>query len=102
MTAGTTATVMRTITTLAVVSCLSTSILCVVYHQRALDRLSKIEARLEQQGQQRMVASTWTSGGVSRTVTSTRAADETFDQLLKRHKAEVAAAMVEFPKDPPG
>lgn len=93
---GTASAVMRTLTAIAVVSCLSTSVLCVVYHQRALDRLARIEQRLEHEAAMTL-SSSWSSGGTTVTVTTTRTDAESDEQFVQRHKTAVAVAKIAFP-----
>lgn len=68
------------------------------YHARVVDELEE----LEEQEILNVLTSKWTSGGVERSWTSTRGEhdpDETIGDLARRHKAEVAELMKEFPKD---
>ena len=45
------------------------------------------------------VTTTWTSGGLTVTVTTTRADGEKDDAFAERHKAAVTAMLAKFPKD---
>lgn len=45
------------------------------------------------------VTTTWTSSGLTVTVTTTRADGEKDDEFAERHKAAVNAMLAKFPKD---
>lgn len=45
------------------------------------------------------VTSSWLSGGITRSVTTTRGSDETVDAYAARHQAEVNAFLLIYPKD---
>lgn len=66
-------------------------------HARVMLGLDRIEQALE--AHMATITSTWTSGGIERSVTTTRADGETDLQHAERHQAAVAAALKVFPKD---
>lgn len=46
------------------------------------------------------ITSTWTSGGIQHSYTTTKQANETDAQHAARHAAGLAAMLEKFPKDP--
>lgn len=46
------------------------------------------------------LTSDWTSGGIRRTLTTTRKEAETDAEFIARHAAAEAAALRQWPKDP--
>lgn len=46
------------------------------------------------------LTTTWTSGGISRTITTTRTAGETTSAFIARHAEVEAEAFKHWPKDP--
>ena len=45
------------------------------------------------------LTTTWTSGGVTHTVTTHQQPDESYDDFAARHQAAVAAQQAEYPPD---
>lgn len=71
-----------------------------VYHTTVVEKLE----RIEQKEKSLMITTQWRSGGEVRTWTSKWKEydeNEDFDDFIDRHIAEVAAAKVKLPKDPP-
>lgn len=67
--------------------------------------LDHIEFDKDRKEQREMsLTSTWTSGGVQHSLTTTKGETETAAEHATRHRIALAAAMIEFPNDapPPG
>lgn len=83
---------------LAIVSAVGGAILCVeVMNYEAISKLVESNKRGVQMT---TVTSSWTSGGILRTVTTTRRDGESAEDWARRHQEEVDALLLLFPKDP--
>ena len=66
-----------------------------IYHGHVASQLDRIEEK-----EMEMISSSWISGGSTVTITTTHdTGNETFVEFLRRHKADVATAQLEFPVD---
>lgn len=82
---------------LAIVSAVGGAILCVeVMNYEAISKLVESNKRGVQMT---TVTSRWTSGGILRTVTTTRRDGESAEDWARRHQEEVDALLLLFPKD---
>lgn len=83
---------------LALAAATAGAILCVeVLNYNAVTRLA---TAIERSDPMSTVTSSWTSGGVLRTVTTTRRDGESAEDWARRHQEEVDALLLLFPKDP--
>lgn len=83
---------------LAVAAAIAGAILCVeVLNYNAVTRLT---VAIERSNPMTTVTSSWTSGGILRTVTTTRRDGESAEDWARRHQEEVDALLLLFPKDP--
>ncbi len=67
-------------------------------NQRTYDAI--IQDRTYQETTMTTMTSSWTSGGIVRTVVTTRREDESAEDWAARHRDEVEAMLALFPKDP--
>ncbi len=78
-------------------------VLCLVLLGHVALRIASIEGRIGQALAEAHLVTTltseWTSGGIKRTLTTTREAGESAADFANRHKEEVEAALEVFPKD---
>ncbi len=75
--------------------------LAILYQQMAcFGAITRLAATLERESIVSTITSTWTSGGVTRTLTTTRGENETAAEFAARHEAEFAAMLALFPRDP--
>lgn len=83
---------------LALAAALAGTILCfqVLSYQTAV----AIKATLERSYAMTTITSTWTSGGVPKSLTTTRREGESAEDFARRHKEELDAMLLIFPKDP--
>lgn len=83
---------------LAIVSAVGGAILCVEVMN--CESISKLVESNKRGVQMTTVTSSWTSGGILRTVTTTRRDGESAEDWARRHQEEVDALLLLFPKDP--
>lgn len=83
---------------LAIVSAVGGAILCVEVMN--YESISKLDESNKRGVQMTTVTSSWTSGGILRTVTTTRRDGESAEDWARRHQEEVDALLLLFPKDP--
>lgn len=83
---------------LAVAAAIAGAILCVeVLNYNAVTRLT---VAIERSNPMTTVTSSWTSGGIAKSVTTTRREGESAEDFAARHAEEVAALLALFPRDP--
>jgi len=69
------------------------------YHRQVLSRVYLVERKIAEEA--KLLTSTWTSGGIQRSWTSTLQPDETVGALVERHQAEMVTMKNAFPPDTP-
>lgn len=62
--------------------------------------VSRLTEAVERNQPMSQMTATWTSGGISHTVTTTRRENESAEDFARRHQEELNAALALFPKDP--
>jgi hypothetical protein len=84
---------------LAAVSVVACSVLLLQQQRRLEARLPPVSSTPIILPMLSTLTATWTSGGILRTLTTTRNPNETLDAFTKRHEDELAAALKRFPRD---
>ncbi len=75
---------------------------CAVLLVASLYQITEMRSVIETRREGRSVTtltSEWESGGIKRTLVSTRQQGETAEAFVARHAEELTAALEEFPKD---
>ena len=86
---------MKSLMTLALLLCLSSTAMTWVYHGRVVDRIDKIERDITAVS----IKTTWCSGGQDHCVETVQQIGETPEETAERHKENVEAAQKIFPPD---
>ena len=82
----------------AILICLVSSTINFAYHGRVLDQIRFIDQTIKKRIAM-SVTTEWTSGGKTRSWTTTGKDGESAADVAKRHKEELEAAYEEFPPD---